>query len=1012
MKPDIAQPSRPDSRVRDDAGILSELAETTAPLTGLGFLHAAVRYLAESLGLQAVFVAECVDYPTTRVRILAEWDRGRYTEPREFGLVGTPCRHTVLDGAVSCLPDTLLAHYPQYAAKERASYLGVPIFDADEARVIGHLALWNASPIDERTTLTLPLFRVFLSRIGAELRRKRADDLLRVVAGTLAPTTGGTFFRTLLECLARTLQVRIAFIAECIDEPPSRMRTLAFWEGDGFRDNIEFDLAGVPCERTVRERREVFIPEGVGAHYPQERALGTESYLGLPILDPAGRRVVGHLALLDVAPMPAALPEDPLLRIFLSRLGAELQRKRSDDLLQLVARATAPHTGDEFFQSLTECLATALGFKIVFITECADLPITRLRVLAHFQQGKRSAHFEYALAGSACEETVRDGRVCHYAEGVEARFEGARGLGVESYVGIPFFDPLGHQVIGHLAFLDDRPISPAVLDHPVVRIFASRAEAELRRKRADDTMWMVAQATAPLSGPAFFSTLVHHLAKALAFREVFITECVGSDARRVRMLSHWVGEAHAANEEYDLGGTPCELTVRERRTTFIGERLETMFACCAGDQAYLGLPVFDTSGERVIGHIAFYDDKPRPASVVDNPVFRILASRAGVELLRKRAEDDLRSSEAKYRLLVEHQIDLIAQLDREGRYRFVSPSFCRCFGRTEAELLGERFALRVHPLEQDAFDDAYAAVLAPPHRGHVEVRVDSVGGWRWIAWMFSAVPDRHGGVAEIIASGRDVTERKRAEEQAQQHLQTLAHVTRLSSMGEMASAIAHEVNQPLTAVVTYTQACMRLLRSGQASPEEIVAWMERAGAQAERASEIIRHLRTFIRKDEAQFAPLALNALVHAVARLVRPDAMQSGVDVVTDLAEGLPAFLGDGIQVQQVLVNLVRNAVEAIDGGGCERREVRVSTRRGADGTLEALVEDTGPGFDDEAAAQLFEPFFSTKSQGMGIGLSISRSIVEAHGGTLRAAPRPGGGALFCMALPPLLPSPEDAQP
>jgi len=830
-----------------ETSLLRDLAQTISPLTGEDFFRSAVRYLAGAFGLQAVFVAECVDFPATRVRILAEWERGAYTEPREFALSGTPCNETIGEARINCLPDNLCETFPQYRARARMSYLGVPMLDPTDGRVIGHVAFWDGKPICREALVGSPLFAIFASRIGAELRRKRADDTLRVIAGTLAPTTGEAFFRGLLECLAKTLQVRVAFIAECLDEPPTRVRTLAWWEGDGFRDSRDLALEGLPCALTVCEGRETFFPQALGDAFPHERDRGLESYLGLPILAPGGRRVLGHLALLD-----------------------------------------------------------------------------------------------------------------------------------------------------------DKPMPPTLAGHPLLQIFSSRIGAELRRKRADDTMWLIAEATAPLAGPEFFRTLVRYLAKALAFREVFITECIDADATRVRILSHWLSGGYAQDEEYDLAGKPCELTIRDRKTTFIGERLEALFPCCAGDQAYLGLPIFDGAGDRVIGHIAFFDDKPRQANVVENPVFRILASRAGVELLRKRAEDELRSSEAKYRLLVDNQTDLIIKLDRAGRYQFVSPSFCECFGRTERELLGQVFAPEVHALDREAFAHAYAEVLAPPHRSHVEARLLTADGWRWLAWSCVGVTGERGEVSEIIASGRDVTERKRAEEQARQHLQSLAHVTRLASMGEMASTIAHEVNQPLTAVLTYSEACIRLLRSGQARPGEAVEWMERVAAQAERASQIIRQVRTFVRKDEARLVPLQINYLVSEVVRLVQPDARHSSVEIVLGLADGLAPVLADNIQIQQVLVNLVRNAIEAISAAVSPVREVRITTRPGRDAMIEIAVEDSGPGFDATTAARLFEPFFTTKAEGMGIGLSISRSIVAAHGGRIHAEPRAGGGARFVLALPP----------
>jgi PAS domain S-box-containing protein len=679
------------------------------------------------------------------------------------------------------------------------------------------------------------------------------------------------------------------------------------------------------------------------------------------------------------------------------------EERRASRLLQEVAEASAPHVGEEFLRAAVRLLAQALRCKIVFVTECVNFPTTRVRTLARWALDRPADNVEYDLADTPCEETIKAGKVFHCATGVESRFSAERGLGVDSYLGVPLFGTDGRQVIGHLAFVDEARIDEQVLDNPLVRIFASRAEAELRRKRTDDTMLLIGRAVAPLSGEVFFRTLIEQLVRTFGFRQAFISECLDSPPTRVRTVAYWDDTGLRENAEFDLAGLPCEVTIREARPYFVPERLEELYPAEAGRRrvSYLGLPIFRADRKQVVGHLAFFDDRPRASNVLDSPAFRILASRAGVELLRKRAEDELRESEAKYRLLVENQTDLLVKLDRSRRYVFVSPSFCRCFGKAEGELLGQPFELEVNPLDRGAFEEAHAAVLAPPYRSHYEARVLGAKGWQWLAWECSAIVDERGEVAEIIASGRDITGRKRAEEQARQHLQQLAHVTRVASMGEMASAIAHEINQPLAAITTYTQACVRLLRSGGASLAEITETMERVGARAERASEIIRHLRSFVRKEDAQPIPVQMNFLVGEIVRLVQPEAAQSGVEIVTDLGEGLPAVMADNIQIEQVLLNLVRNAIDAICGARTERREVRIVTRGDADGMVAVGVHDSGPGFDDETARQLFEPFFTTKAQGMGIGLSISRSIVEAHQGRIWATAEPGGGASFHVALP-----------
>jgi PAS domain S-box-containing protein len=679
------------------------------------------------------------------------------------------------------------------------------------------------------------------------------------------------------------------------------------------------------------------------------------------------------------------------------------EERRASLLLQEVAQATAPHTGEEFFRTAVRFLARALGVKLVLITECVDFPTTRLRTLASWREDRPAEIGEYELAGTPCEETVSSGKPYCCPSGVESRFSAERGSGLDGYVGVPFFDAAGQRVIGHIALFDDKPVDEGVAEHPMLRIICSRAEAELRRKHADELLQLVAHATAPHTGQDFFHSLVASLAQALRFKIVFVTECVNFPATRVRTVAYWDRTGLRENTEFDLAGLPCEITIGEARPYFVPDRLEELHPgeVGRGRVSYLGLPIFRADRKQVIGHLAFFDDRPRASNVLDSPAFRILASRAGVELLRKRAEDELRESEAKYRLLVENQTDLLVKLDRQGRYRFVSPSFCRRFGRTESELLGQPFELEVNPLDRGAFERAHAAVLAPPYRSHCEARVLAAKGWQWLAWECSAIFDQRGEVAEIIASGRDVTERKRAEEQARQHLQQLAHVTRVASMGEMASAIAHEINQPLTSISTYSQACVRLLRSGGASLDEVTETMERVAARAQHASEIIRGLRSFVRKVDAQPIPVEINFLVNEIVPLVQPEARQSGVEITTDLGAGLPAVMADNIQIEQVLLNLVRNAIDAISGCRVERREVRISTRRGPDDTVEACVQDSGPGFDDQSAGRLFEPFFTTKGQGMGIGLSISRSIVEAHHGRIWASAERGRGASFHVVLP-----------
>ena len=246
----------------------------------------------------------------------------------------------------------------------------------------------------------------------------------------------------------------------------------------------------------------------------------------------------------------------------------------------------------------------------------------------------------------------------------------------------------------------------------------------------------------------------------------------------------------------------------------------------------------------------------------------------------------------------------------------------------------------------------------------------------------------------------DITDRKRTEELARQQQERLEMTSRLTTLGEMASTLAHEINQPLTAIANYASACLRLLRSGKAQLGEALETMQRVAAEAERAGEIVRKMRGFVRGEEGQMTLVEPAFLAAEVMRLAAAEARQSGVELRSEVEPGLPPVLADSIQIQQVLLNLVRNAVEAVDEGESPRREVDLRVRRAADGGVHFSVRDTGPGLAPGVLDKVFEPFFTTKPDGIGIGLPLSRSIADAHGGRIWASAE-SVGAAFHLVLP-----------
>jgi C4-dicarboxylate-specific signal transduction histidine kinase len=217
----------------------------------------------------------------------------------------------------------------------------------------------------------------------------------------------------------------------------------------------------------------------------------------------------------------------------------------------------------------------------------------------------------------------------------------------------------------------------------------------------------------------------------------------------------------------------------------------------------------------------------------------------------------------------------------------------------------------------------------------------------------------------------------------------------------MAAGLAHELNQPLAAIVGYARGCTRRLRSATVTPSDIVPAIDQISAEALRAGEYIRHLRAFVRKDQPSREPVDVSALLHDVARLVAPEARRLGASIELEVSSSPLVVVGTRIQIEQVILNLVRNALDAMREAPIERRSVTIHAASASEGGVIIAVHDAGTGLSPEVAPQVFDPFFTTKPEGMGMGLAISRSIVEAHGGEIRATPNETHGTTFWVELP-----------
>ena len=351
--------------------------------------------------------------------------------------------------------------------------------------------------------------------------------------------------------------------------------------------------------------------------------------------------------------------------------------------------------------------------------------------------------------------------------------------------------------------------------------------------------------------------------------------------------------------------------------------------------------------------------------------------------------------------IVESSHDVIIGKDLAGRVTAWNRGAELTYGYTVAEMIGRSIAA-ICPPERKAEVDA---LIQRVRRGEVvsqfdTQRVTKDGRILDMSLTLSPIRDSAGTVIGVSTIGRNMTELRLAERRVRELTQEMLHISRLSAMGQLASSIAHELNQPLTAVVNYSEAVRHMLTTSSPAPEKVADFLGKIAAQAERAGQIIRRLRSYVEKSEVERTLEALATVVEEATALATVGAKVEGIVVKYEFEPGLPELGMDKIQIQQVVVNLVRNAVEAL-GGTAERRELIVRVGRSVGGFQEVMVADTGPGIPEGVLENLFKPFTTTKKSGMGIGLSISQSIIEAHGGRIWVEPNPGGGTVFRFVLP-----------
>jgi PAS domain S-box-containing protein len=424
-------------------------------------------------------------------------------------------------------------------------------------------------------------------------------------------------------------------------------------------------------------------------------------------------------------------------------------------------------------------------------------------------------------------------------------------------------------------------------------------------------------------------------------------------------------------------------------------------ALAHGLRACWSTPILSLEGE-ALGTFALYYREPRSPTLEEYNVIEQFRNIASIAIERTQVEDALRRSEG---LLAEAQ-----RLTRTG-------SFSWRIATGEITWSGETYRiyqvdptlkptldlvrLRIHPADRPLFDEIVRRAVEEARDIELDYRLQFPDGSVKHLHVVAHVSSPPGTPAEYVGTVMDVTDRKRAEDALERARQELAHVSRVTTLGQMAASIAHEINQPLAGIVINANACLRWLAADPPNLQGASDAARRTLRDGQRAGDVIARLRSLFQRTGLAKERIQINEVVREVLALARVEMQNAGVALQAELAENLPNIVGDRVQLQQLLLNLVLNAIEAMSGVEERLRHLVVRTDRGEAEEVRVSVRDSGVGLEPEKLEQIFDPFYSTKRDGMGMGLAISRSIAEDHGGRLWASANDGPGARVTFSLP-----------
>jgi len=422
-----------------------------------------------------------------------------------------------------------------------------------------------------------------------------------------------------------------------------------------------------------------------------------------------------------------------------------------------------------------------------------------------------------------------------------------------------------------------------------------------------------------------------------------------------------------------------------------------------GLRACWSTPIFSHQGD-VIGSFAMYRQEQRGPNAEEAHLTQIATHIAGIAIERQRVQETLRERDARINLAAESADLAFWVIYPEQNTAWMSDKGRRIYQfDSNLPLTRDLICSRVHPDERAAVHAAFDRACASHGIFESEHRlVLPYGKTRWVIVRGRCLEDEHGSLLELIGVTIDVSAQKQSDLQLQIQREELAHLNRVALMGEMTASVAHELNQPLTAIANNASAARRFLERGNIDPVLLQQLLQDMVADSQRAGEVIRGIRALVRKDKGVVrSVLNLNAVIADTLRLVSSDVLLRESVVTTEMDHNLPQVEAAPVQIQQVLLNLIMNALDAVEALPPAERRIIVTTRSLSGDSAEVAVRDFGAGLPKDRPQKVFDHFFSTKQTGMGMGLTIVRSIIEMHGGTISAENAPDRGARFFFRLP-----------